>query len=311
MSFGRGDEPRGDVPPDGAGRPSEEVPQPERGPRGEGGRGSRSPLGVSFVALLVLLAVALLVGAVLLWRWYGDQTEGTSVFEDRVPAGSSKPSIRLSNEAGQIRVEGAEGLDAVEITARRHARGSNPSAAKDNAAGIDVNVSREGSTVEISSSGGRNTGVDYQLRVPIGSGVEVESAAGDVEISGVEGDVSAVSEAGDVTVRDTKASVTVEATSGDVVVEGARTDTGKAAITVGSGDLGLTDLTFGILDASVEAGDVQLSGRFSGGGQVSVQTGDIDVSVPPEDTRELDLEARVGEVLRDSEPAGEAEGGEG
>jgi hypothetical protein len=270
----------------------------------EGGRGTRSPGRILFVALVGLLVVALVVGAVLLWRWYGDQTEGTSVFEDRVPAGGPEPVIRLSNQAGQVRIEGVEGLDAVEITAVRHARGSSPAAAKDNAAGVDIDVLREGSTLEISSNGGRNTGVDYALRVPVGSTVEVESEAGDVEFSGPLGDVSTVVEAGDVGVRDTRGSATIEATSGDVTVEGTRTDTGKATISVVSGDLTLGDLTFGILDARVETGDVELLGRFSGGGQVFVQTGNIHVRLPPEDTRELDLEARVGEVSRDGEPEG-------
>lgn len=263
----------------------------------------RSPARGVVVVVVGLLVVALVAGAVMLWRWYGDQAEGTSVFEDSVASGS-EPTVRLINGPGQVRVEGGEDLEAVEITAKRYARGADPAAAAENAAGVDVNTSREGSTVEISSDAGRGVGVDYALRVPVGSRVEVESVAGDVEVLGLAGDVSAVVEAGDVAVRDVLGSVTVEAPQGDVAVEEMSTETGKAAISTGSGDVALGNLTVAILDARVEAGDVELTGRFSGGGQVFVETGSITVRLPPEDARELDLESRVGEVVREDAPEG-------
>ena len=52
----------------------------------------------------------------------------------------------------------------------------------------------------------------------------------------------------------------------------------------------------------MEAGNVTLSGRFSGGGRVLVETGDIIVRLPAGDTRELTLEARVGGVVREESP---------
>jgi hypothetical protein len=56
----------------------------------------------------------------------------------------------------------------------------------------------------------------------------------------------------------------------------------------------------GTLEARVEAGDVTLSGRFSGSGRVLVETGDITANLPPEDTRELTLETRVGQIMRET-----------
>jgi DUF4097 and DUF4098 domain-containing protein YvlB len=144
--------------------------------------------------------------------------------------------------------------------------------------------------------------VDYTLRVPARSRVEVVSAAGDVEVSGLAGDVSARADAGDVTVRNVRGSVTVEAPKGDVAIESMSTETGKATISTDSGDVSLKDLAVAILDARVGAGNVDLIGRFSGGGQVYVETGSIRVRLPPEDARELNLEARVGEVVREDAP---------
>jgi DUF4097 and DUF4098 domain-containing protein YvlB len=200
-----------------------------------------------------------------------------------------------------VRVEGIEGLENVEITARRYARGRNPAVAKENAAGVPVEVASGDEGIEISSGGGGGTGVDYELRVPAGSTVEVESSAGDVEVSGVNISATVRTESGDIAVEDVQGPIVVEALSGDVTIGEVSTETGDAEITVGSGDLELRDLVVGILEARVEAGDVTVSGRFSGSGRVLVETGSIDARIPPEDARELTFETRVGEISRDEE----------
>lgn len=244
--------------------------------------------------LIVLLAGA----AILLWRSFSDSLSGTSVARDSIDSGP-KPGIRLTNGAGQIRIEGVEDLGAVEYEVTRHALASDPAAAKERASEIAVDISRDGGDFTIETNGGRNTGADYALRVPTGSSVEVESEAGDVEVSGLSGDVSVDAGAGDISVREAKGSVQVEAQGGDVEILEMRTDTGGAEIEVSSGDVTLRDLVVGTLETSVDAGDVTLSGRFSGGGRVSVKTGDIIAQLPTEDTRDLTLEAEVGEVVRE------------
>jgi DUF4097 and DUF4098 domain-containing protein YvlB len=178
---------------------------------------------------------------------------------------------------------------------------ADPAAAKQRASKVPVDISREDSKIVIETDGGEDTGADYTLKIPTGGSVEVESEAGDVEVSGISGNVTVGAEAGDVRIRDVGGDVRVEAPRGDVSVGDVNTDTGSANLEVGSGDISFEDMILGTLEASVEAGDVTLSGRFSGGGRVSVQTGDIVARLPPEDTRDLTLETRVGSVLR--EPA--------
>jgi hypothetical protein len=282
-------------PPDGP--PDEGLPKvPEE--RGERGRFVSSLGPVPFVVGLLLLA--LVVGVFLLWRSYGDRVGGISVFEDSVESGA-EPVVRLTNGPGWVRVEGVGGLENVEITAQRYARGSNPTAAKENADRVPVDVTNDGSTVEISSEGGRGTGADYDVRVPPGSVVEIDSSAGDVEVSGLDGEVRVRAESGDISVNDVRGPVAIEAPQGDVALEGVSTETGNAKITVDTGDVELEDLVVGILETRVETGDVTLSGRFSGGGWVIVETGSIYARLPSEDTRELTLETRVGEVIRNDE----------
>jgi DUF4097 and DUF4098 domain-containing protein YvlB len=109
-----------------------------------------------------------------------------------------------------------------------------------------------------------------------------------------------LAEAGDVTVRNAGSDVTVAAPRGDVVIDDVSTETGQVELEVGSGDVALRDLIVGTLEASVEAGSVTLSGRFSGSGRIFVETGAITANLPPEDTRELTLETRVGQVMRET-----------
>ncbi|HSL00952.1 MAG TPA: DUF4097 family beta strand repeat-containing protein [Rubrobacteraceae bacterium] len=272
--------------------------------RVERGRLPRTPRPLLLLLLAALLAALLLIAVLVLWRSLGDDLSGTSVARDSIQSGP-KPRLSLTNGPGQVRVEGVEDLEAVEYEVTKHAVARDPAAAKERAADVPVDLSREDSAFVLETDGGRNTGADYALRVPSGGSVEIESAAGDVEVVGLTESVAVRAAAGDVTLRDLGGPVTVEAPQGDVEMSEISTDTGQAELDVGSGDVTLQDVVVGTLEARVEAGDVALSGRFSGGGRIFVETGDIVANLPPEDTRDLTLEANVGQVVREAPSGGD------
>jgi DUF4097 and DUF4098 domain-containing protein YvlB len=267
---------------------------------------------LSLLLFAALLLALLAVAGLLLWRSLGDNLSGTSVARDSIDSGP-EPRVRLTNAAGQVQVEGVEGLDVVEYEVTKYAMGPDPAAAKREASDVPVDLSRQDSTFVLETDGGRGTGADYALRVPAGSAMEVESGAGDVEVSGLSGELKVLAEAGDVTVRNAGSDVTVAAPRGDVVIDDVSTETGQVELEVGSGDVALRDLIVGTLEASVEAGSVTLSGRFSGSGRIFVETGAITANLPPEDTRELTLETNVGQVIREtpSQDEGHPENKEG
>lgn len=271
-------------------------------------RGPRGPW-LPLLALALILAL-LIISGLIVWRSFGGSVSGTSVSRDSVNVGE-KPSVRLSNGQGQILVEGVEAIESVEFEVTKHALGEDPAAAKKRASEVSVDISREDSVFVIETDGGRRTGADYVLRIPIEGSVEIRSEAGDIEVTNVNGDVKALAEAGDVTVRDSRGSVTVESPRGDVSISNVNTDTGQIELDIGSGDVTLEDLVVGTIEAHVEAGDITLLGRFSGGGRVFVETGDIIARIPPGDTRELDLESRIGGVVRGQGSEPEGEGSEG
>src|ERR671910_617054 len=264
-------------------------------------RGRPSRMSPLLLLLAVLLLMLLVVAAVLLWGSLSESISGTSVARDSIDSAGPEPRVRLANAAGQVRVEGVKGSRSVEYEATRYAMAADPAAAKQRASEVPVDISREDSKIIIETDGGDDTGADYTLEIPTGGPVEVESEAGDVDVSGISGNVTVGAEAGDVRVRDVGGDVKVEAPRGDVSAGDVNTDTGNVNLEVGVGDVSLEGLILGTLEASVEAGDVTLSGRFSGGERVTVQTGDIIARLPPDDTRDLTLETRLGSVLR--EPA--------
>ena len=289
---------RGEGPPRRFGREDPDAPDPaESSHASERRRRPRAPLLLALV--VVLLVVALVLGVIFLLRTFGDSVSGTSVATETLKSGP-EPHVRLVNGPGQVSIEGVENLDTVEYEAVRYARGPDPAAAKQNASEVPVDISREDSTLVLQTDGGRETGADYALRVPVGSIIEVESEAGDVQVRGISGNVKVKADAGDVEINDVGGSVTVDAPQGDVDLAGMNTETGQAELTVGSGDVGLRDVVLGTLEAAVEAGDVTLSGRFSGSGRVTVETGSIVARIPFEDAKNLVLDARVGEVVRES-----------
>jgi hypothetical protein len=276
--------------------PQRDPRRDEASPQDRGRPSRTSPLLLLFAVLMVVLLV---VAAFLLWRSLGDSISGTSVAKDSIDSAGPKPHVRLTNAAGQIRVEGVEDSESVEYEAKRYAMGSDPANAKKQASEVPVDISREDSEITIETDGGRDTGADYTLRMPVGGSVEIESQAGDVEISGLTGNIRVAAEAGDVTIGGVGGGVNVSASQGDVTIANVNTDTGGAELEVGSGDVSLEDLILGTLEAGVEAGSVTLSGRFSGDGRISVETGDIIARLPAEDTRDLTLQTRVGSVLRE------------
>ncbi len=290
MAFRSGEDRGGERRTEPAGPPA--PPEAERG-RERRGKGP----WLLLLAVVVLLAL-LIIAAALIWRSFGDTLPGTSVASNSIDSGP-RPHIQLTNGPGQIRIEGVKNSNSVQYEVTKHAQASDPAAAKKSASEVPIDISREKSAFVLKTDGGRGTGADYVLRVPSGSSVDVSSEAGDVEATGLSGSLTVQADAGDVTVKEVGGSVEIKAPRGDVALSNMRTDTGQARLEVGAGDVTLQDLVVGTLETSVEAGDVALSGRFSGGGRVSVETGSIDARLPPEDTRELTLEARIGQVMRE------------
>lgn len=262
--------------------------------------------------MLILVAAALVVGVLIgvglyLYRSYQTQAGGVSSYEEAVSTGGA-PEVSVTNATGRVIVTGEAGAEEVSIQARRYARGPDIAAAEQRAAETPVYLEREGDILRIDSGGG-NTGVDYEVAVPAGSTLRIETGSGPVEVRGVLGDVSASTEAGAVTVTGSQGAVTAETAAGDVLVEDVTTETGRLSVLAEAGNVELRDLSLGTLEVEVGVGDVELAGRIRGSGDISVEQGNVEVGVPQEDSAGLDLQVGLGEVMRVQASGDEGSGG--
>lgn len=262
---------------------------------------SRIPQRPMLILILIVIILALLtLGALFAWRSLGADVSGKSVANDTLASGPN-PSIRVLHTRGTIRLEGVDNLESVELEVTKYAVASDKQRARRRASRVTTDLSKNDSTFVVETGGGRATGADYAIRVPIGSSVELESKAGDIEVVNLEGDVNVRAEAGDVTIKDIRGSVGAQVRQGDLLVSGVSTDTGQLNIDVGVGNASIKDIIVNTLNTRLETGDAVLSGNFSGSGRVRVRTGDILVRLSPEDAEELTLEARIGDVVRETD----------
>jgi hypothetical protein len=148
---------------EGESRPDEQVPTGSERARGRSSR--TSPL-LALLAVLVLVVLAL--AAIRPFRSFGESISGTSVARDSIDSAGPQPHVKLTNAAGQVRIEGTRGSKSVEYEATRYAMAADPAAAKQRASEVPVDISREDSEIVIETDGGEDKGADYTLGVPAG-----------------------------------------------------------------------------------------------------------------------------------------------
>lgn len=133
--------------------------------------------------------------------------------------------------------------------------------------------------------------IDYDIAVPTGVAVWVETIGGEVTATGVEGGVEVSTVSGAVELTDITGDVQVESTSGEVVVSGvsgsADLETTSGAITASgegerlravstSGVVDLADFTAGAVEAESTSGRVTVGGGFDTA-EISTVSGTVDV----------------------------------
>jgi DUF4097 and DUF4098 domain-containing protein YvlB len=107
--------------------------------------------------------------------------------------------------------------------------------------------------------------LEYQIRVPTSTSLEIDTSGGPVRIFDVQGTIELKSSGGSIGLRDLKGAVTAETAGGDIVLERIE---GDIRVSTSDGEIGATDL-FGSLFARAGVGTVRVNGV----------SGDVDVGV--------------------------------
>lgn len=185
--------------------------------------------------------------------------------------------IRVSSGAGDVEVSGGAPAGTVELT-RRVPRGSDTS--------ITDGQSWEGETLVVDSVAGCGAlgfgcSVDYELRVPDGTRVTIDTRSGDLQLGGSLGPVDVEAGSGDIEAKRLR-SMTLAARSGSGDIDLAlarapsqltvRTGSGDVDVTVPSGDTYAVDVQTGSGDE-----DVTVKTDHSSSRTVQIETGSGDI----------------------------------
>ncbi|HUK23960.1 MAG TPA: DUF4097 family beta strand repeat-containing protein [Terriglobales bacterium] len=142
--------------------------------------------------------------------------------------------------------------------------------------------------------------VDYELEVPAGATVSVQSATGPLNVEGLRGDVAVEGTVANVTVRQvTGGHVRVRTLSGPVTLT--NIEDGHVEVTSVSGDVTLTAVNGPSVQVNSNSGKISYDGLFGAAGDYSLtsHTGDIEAVAPSYASMDVVARSEHGEVDND------------
>jgi DUF4097 and DUF4098 domain-containing protein YvlB len=236
--------------------------------------------------------------------------------------------LYLSNVSGQIDV--AVWKEAqVKIEALKTSKADSAAKAKENAAKVTIEVTKEGDIVRVETKYPKQTGgfwggdrisvsVDYKVWVPDQATVELKSVSGDVTVASLGGMAKIDCVSGNVTLRGA-AGVEVKLVSGDLEVENIA---GDAFIKAVSGNIDVTKIK-GSIEADAVSGDIELRdvseaqtvdvktvsgnvtyvGDIKAGGRYELKThsGDVRMTIPADSAFDFEANTFSGDIDSDFE----------
>jgi DUF4097 and DUF4098 domain-containing protein YvlB len=198
--------------------------------------------------------------------------------------------VEINNVNGRIHVEAGTG-NAVEIIAKKTAKGANETSARQSLERIeireDVSPSNVTITTKLPRGGGffemGGTQVSYTVRMPAGAEAKFTTVNGGVDVTGLSGRVTAETTNGGVTARDIAGTIEASTTNGGVDVDLSRLGEGGAKLECTNGGIKLrlpadskATISASITNGGIDVGRLSLEtsqlsrrrveGRLNGGG---------------------------------------------
>jgi len=223
----------------------------------------------------ILLFLELLVcGGILLTLWVGRTALGGVRFFYRADTHVEEtveetfvvdgPAVLdLEAEFGDVTVTGSEG-DEVEVTARLSLWGADEQDARRQ---VDVQMTQEGNRINVrvvrpewayvGFAFTRSPRVDFEVRAPSETSLQLATSSGDLAVSGVTGTAKLEASFGNIEVEEVRGLVSAQSDSGDITLIGL-SEGGDLEAETNFGKLVLRDITADSLTAHSDSGDVQV-----------------------------------------------------
>ncbi len=190
----------------------------------------------------------------------------------------SAGELSLSNIAGSIVVEGTDGT-TIEIEAVK--RGGDQRELDS----VRIDITHIDDRVRVVTRHGNRDGdrrhrhsdsvsVDYRVKVPSGSEIELASVSGNIRVTGVHGEATLKNVSGDIEASGARGLTEAKSVSGDVTVTGVQSGDDLEVKSV-SGDVIVRDVDVDDLEAGSVSGSIQLDGVTCERGEFDSVSGNI------------------------------------
>lgn len=224
--------------------------------------------------------------------------ESTEPFTRSFPLGKGA-TLMLSNTGGNIQVSpGSDGR--IEIDALKHAWGPNAEQAKQRLADVTVEAYATANRVELRVEQGerrdqRGIDVEFNVKVPADTTVDLRTVAGDIRVTNVKGEVRVQSISGNLALEGTARVAAVKTVSGSITLTNAGADAPLSLSSI-NGDLVVQTLNTRALDINTVNGDVRISGWSGDRAHIRTLDGDLDLQTGLVKGGRYEIESHSGNV---------------
>jgi hypothetical protein len=224
--------------------------------------------------------------------------ETTEPFSRAFPVGRGATLI-LSNTSGTVQVTAA-GSERIEVEALKHAWGPNAEQAKRRLAEAQIESYASGNRVELrvehgGGGGERRIDVEFNVKVPADTTVDVRTASGDVRVTNVKGEVRVQSANGNLALEGTTRLAAVKTVSGGITITNGGADAQLSLSTI-NGDLLVQTLNARALDVNTINGDVRINGWSGDRAHIRTLDGDLDLQTSLVKGGRYEIESHSGDV---------------
>ncbi len=201
-------------------------------------------------------------------------------------------AVFIVNQTGNITVHAASGRQ-LQVTASQKSDK------------VEIDASQTGNRVTLRTHllqkvSGEEARVDYDVALPSGTNINIDSENGPIKIDNANGNVTVESDAGQVDLNNiSNGSVQVQTLNAGISLTGVKN--ARVNVETTSGNVTLNNVTGPKLSVETTNGNISYVGDFAGGGAYTItnHAGDIDVRVPANASLDLTARSVKGTVTND------------
>ena len=224
--------------------------------------------------------------------------ESTEPFSRAFPVGKGA-TLMLSNIAGNIQVTTGTG-ERIEVEALKHAWGQNAEQAKQRLADALIETYATGNRVELRVESGerrdaRGLDVEFNVKVPADTTVDLRTVSGDVRVVNVKGEVRVQGVSGNVGLEGTARLAAVKTVNGGITITNGGADAQLSMSTV-NGDVLVQTLNTRGLDVNTVNGDVRINGWSGDRAHIRSLDGDLDLQTSLVKGGRYEIESHSGDI---------------